>query len=197
MKNESIPINNSNVNEVVLVDFDFQRQEFDKKSLNQEILGNVINKVNELVNKIETSIKHDVTVLNSDAAYRKKSLYITLFLMLILFIFAIVGGATEMYYFFYIAIGIFFIKTTIFTIANFVYFNKRFNEALISMKTSTQQMLDGSNNSPEFKKEEIACGFQYGRVVNEKNKDKITFYRKIKVYLLFYKTTSNIDIDEF
>lgn len=193
-KNEFLIFNTNN--KTVIVDYDFDLMTFEKAALNHDLLNNSMSKVNELVSKIETQIKPQICEINKDSKYRKFSLYITLFLLLLIFVFAIVGGATEMYYFFYLAMGIFFIKTTCFTIANFIYWNPKFNDTLTKMKMDCKNMLDSSNKDKELASN-IACGLNYARVVNEKT--KVTFYKKIKVYLLFYKSNSNFDadIDEF
>lgn len=183
----------------VLVDFDFEFEKFDEKPLSQPLLINIIDRVKDLISKIETNTKPHIAILKKDNKFRKISLYTTLFLLLIIFIFAIVGGATEMYYFFYIAMGLFFIKTTLFTLANFIYFNSKFNGALAEMKSRCKNLIEQFNESSEAENNHVACGLNYGRVVNEMKKNKVTFYRKIKIYLLFYQISSNLeeDIDDF
>ncbi len=194
-RNEPLIFNTDN--KTVIVDFDFLQMTFEKSALNHNLLNNCIETVNELVTKIETQIKPQIYDINKDTKYRKISLYITLFLLLLIFIFAIVGGATELYYFFYIAMGIFFIKTTTFTIINFAYMNPKFNESLISMKMNCKKIIDDFNKKDDLNNNKIVCGFNYARVVNEKI--KVTFYKRIKVYLIFYQNNNNYeaDIDDF
>ena len=190
-KNEALVYNTNN--QAVIVDYDFQLMTFEKSALNHDLLSNVMNKVEELVNKIQSQILPEIYKLNKDGKYRKISLYITLFLLVLIFIFAIVGGATEMYYFFYIAMGIFLIKTTTFTIINFAYMNPMFNETLTKMKSDCKGIIDTFNREDDFKNNKLACGFSYARVVNEKI--KVTFYKKIKIYLIFYQALNSLDAD--
>jgi len=190
-KNDSLVYNTTN--KTVIVDYDFTIANFDKSALNHDLLEPISQKVSDMVGKVESTIRIGANDINKDTKYRKISLYLTLFLLVLIFIFAIVGGATDMYYFFYIAMGIFFIKTTTFTIINFVYMNPKFNDNLSRMKVDCKGILADFNSNDEIRKNKVTCGFNYARVVNEKS--KVTFYKKVKVYLVFFETNENFEED--
>lgn len=196
MQNEDPLVYKTN-NKTVIVDYDFVLCSFDRNTLNHDLLIPISLKVSDLLSKVESTIRTGAIQINADTKYRKISLYITFFLLVLIFIFAIVGGATELYYFFYIAMGIFFIKTTTFTIINFVYMNPKFNDALSKMKSDCKGIISDFNSSPDIKNSKVTCGFNYARVVNEKI--KVTFYKKVKVYLVFFQSLGNFedDIEDF
>lgn len=195
-KNEASSLVFSASEKNLIIDYDFMIEKFDRTMLqNHPLIANNLDSVGKMIDNIENIILKNVRVIQKDNKYRKISLYITLALLLLIFIFAIVGGATELYYFFYLAIGFFFIKTTAFTIINYFIMNPKFNDALTSIKNDCKTRIEEANT--EFKVKGFLCGLNYARVVNQKV--KITFYKKIKLYILFFQVRPEIeeDIEDF